>query len=100
MLKKLIEGDKMDYKSQDDNKYQYRHVSFKSRVYSLNDGRRLEIIPIPFWDTSTYNNLISMGIEKYFIIEHELEIENIKKETLENLDQVLSTFCDELRRLI
>jgi hypothetical protein len=85
----------------DKNKYQYRHVSFKNIVYSLQNGKRMDVIPVLYWDNNEYNNLLNMAIEKYLInLQGGLKIENFNKLTLENLDNVLSVYLEALRRLV
>ena len=82
------------------NKLPIRHVKFKNVTYSLTGNRRMDIIPVPYWNGHEYNNLIIMGIEKYLInVEGNLRIENIRQSTLDNFDKILFDYIEALRGL-
>ena len=82
------------------NSFPIRHVKFKNVTYSLKGEDRMDIIPLPYWDNHEYNNLITLGIEKYLVsTSGNLSINNIKKITLDSLDKILFDFIEALREL-
>lgn len=77
-----------------------RFVKFKYVTYRVSDGSKMEITPIPYWDNHKYENLIQMGMEK-FIIETEgmFTVKNIRHDTLQHFERILSDYLPALRRL-